>query len=172
MNSWKKKTNLTSLAIFISLLMPSTCFGHKKWNKNSKWHQIGLLFSTITMMHGPINIRINSYLCTVTVCCLYEGRSHTDWRRHLNELHDRHFWRNIQVVKSKTMRWAGHVARMGERRGSFRDLVGKTDWKRQHGHRRRLDDNIKMDLKALEWVCWTELSWLMVGKSGTLWWAW
>ena len=94
-----------------------------------------------------------------------------DWRRHLNELHDLNSSRNIRVFKSRTMRWAGHVARVGVRRGSYRVLVRKTGWKRQHGPRRRWEDNIKMDLYALEWECGTELSWLMVGKSGRLLWT-
>ena len=45
------------------------------------------------------------------------------------------------------MRWAGHIARMGDRRGLFRFLVGKNDRKRPFGRpRHRWDDNIKMDL--------------------------
>jgi len=45
------------------------------------------------------------------------------------------------------MRWEGHVAHMGDRRGVFRVLVGKPDGKRPLGRpRRRWDDNIKMDL--------------------------
>jgi len=46
------------------------------------------------------------------------------------------------------MRWAGHVARMGERRGIYMVLVGKPEGKRPlGGSRRRWDDNIKMDLQ-------------------------
>jgi len=46
------------------------------------------------------------------------------------------------------MRWAGHVARMGERRSVYRVLVGKTEGKRPLGRpRRRREDNIKMDLQ-------------------------
>jgi len=48
--------------LMMDMLMSETCWAHKKWNKNNKWHQVGLLFSTITMMHGPINIRTNLYL--------------------------------------------------------------------------------------------------------------
>ena len=46
------------------------------------------------------------------------------------------------------MRWAGHIARMGERRGVYRVLVGKTEGKRPMGKpKRRWEDNIKMDLQ-------------------------
>jgi len=48
------------------------------------------------------------------------------------------------------MRWAGHVARAGERRGAYRVLVGKTEGKRPHGRpRRRWEDNIKMYLQEV-----------------------
>ena len=56
----------------------------------------------------------------------------------------------VRVIKSKRMRWAGHVARMGERRGGYRILVGKPEGKKRLGSpRRRLEDNIKMDLQEL-----------------------
>jgi len=56
------------------------------------------------------------------------------------------------------MRWAGHVARMGERKGVYRVLVGKSKKKRPLGTpRRRWDDNIKMDLQevgcgGMDWI--------------------
>jgi len=52
----------------------------------------------------------------------------------------------VQVIKSRGMRWAGHVARMGERRGVYRVWVGKPEGKRPLGRpRRRWEDNIKME---------------------------
>ena len=54
----------------------------------------------------------------------------------------------MRVVKSRRMRWAGHVARMGEDRGVYRVLVGKPEGKRPlERPRRRWEDNIKMDLQ-------------------------
>jgi hypothetical protein len=56
----------------------------------------------------------------------------------------------VRVVKSRRMRWAGHVARMGEDRGMHRVLVGKPEGKRPLGRpRRRWEDNIKMDLQEV-----------------------
>jgi hypothetical protein len=50
------------------------------------------------------------------------------------------------MVKSKRMIWAGHVTRMGQRRGAYKVLVGKPEGKRQLGiPRRRWEDKIKMD---------------------------
>jgi hypothetical protein len=58
----------------------------------------------------------------------------------------------IRVIKSRRMRWAGQAARMGERRNAYRILVGKPVGKRPLGRpRRRLVDNIKMDLREVGW---------------------
>ena len=54
---------------------------------------------------------------------------------------------SVRVIKSRRMRWAGHVARMGEERGVYRVLVGKPEGRRPQGRpRRRWVDNIRMDL--------------------------
>jgi hypothetical protein len=56
------------------------------------------------------------------------------------------------MIKSRKMRWAGHVARMGEKRNAYRILVGKPEGKRPLGRpRRRWVDNIKMDLREIGW---------------------
>jgi len=61
-------------------------------------------------------------------------------------------------MKSRILRWAAHVAGIGERRGSYRVLVGKLDGKRPLGRPRfRREDNIKMDLQevgygGLDWI--------------------
>jgi len=72
-----------------------------------------------------------------------------EWRKlHNEELNDLYSLPNIvRVVKSRQIRWAGHVARMGEDRGVHRVLVGKPEGKRPlRRPRRRWKDNIKMDL--------------------------
>jgi hypothetical protein len=57
----------------------------------------------------------------------------------------------VRVIKSRRMKWAGHVARMGEGRGAYRVLVGRPEGKRPLGRpRRRWKDNIKMDLREIE----------------------
>ena len=64
----------------------------------------------------------------------------------------------MQVKKSRRMRWAGHVARMGEERGVYRVLVGKQKGKRPLGRpRRRWVDNIRMALQEvgrgyMDWI--------------------
>jgi len=81
------------------------------------------------------------------------------WRLHNEELTDLYSSPNIvRVIKSRRMRWAGHVARMGEERGAYRVLVGKPEGKRALGRpRRRWVDNIRMDLQevgygSVDWI--------------------
>ena len=79
-----------------------------------------------------------------------------EWRKlHNEELSDPYSLLNIvRVVKSRRMRWAGHVARMGEGRGVHRVLVGKYEGKRPLGRpRRRWEDNIKMYLQEVGGRC-------------------
>jgi hypothetical protein len=75
-----------------------------------------------------------------------------EWRKlHKKELNDLYSLTNIVwVVKSRRMRWAGHVARMGDDRGVHRVLVGKPEGKLSLGRpRRRWEDNIKRDLQEV-----------------------
>jgi hypothetical protein len=75
-----------------------------------------------------------------------------DWRRlHNEELNDLHSSPNtLRVIRSRGMRWAGHVARMGEKRSAYRILVGRPEGRRPLGRsRRRWEDNIKMDLQEV-----------------------
>jgi len=78
------------------------------------------------------------------------------WRKlHNEELNNLYSSPNIvRVIKSRRMRWAGHVARMGERRGVCRILVGKPEGRRLLGRpRRRWEDNIRMDLREVGCGC-------------------
>jgi hypothetical protein len=77
-----------------------------------------------------------------------------EWRK--VELNDLYCSPNIvRVMKSRRMRWAGHVAHMREMRGVYRGLVGKLEGKRALGRpRHRWEDNIKMDLQdtGMDWT--------------------
>jgi len=75
-----------------------------------------------------------------------------EWRKlHKEELNDLYSSPNIvQVIKSRRMRWAGHVARMGNRRGVYGVLVGKPEGMRALARPRlRWEDNTKMDLQEV-----------------------
>jgi hypothetical protein len=79
-----------------------------------------------------------------------------EWRKlHNEELNDLYSLPNlVRVIKSRRMRWVGHVAHMGERRGVYRVLVGKLEEKRLLGRpRHRWEDNIRMDLQEVGCGC-------------------
>jgi hypothetical protein len=79
-----------------------------------------------------------------------------EWRKlHNRELHNLYSSPDIiRQIKSRRMRWAGHVARMGEGRNLYRVLVGKPEGKRPLGRpRRRWEDGIRMDLEEIGWGC-------------------
>jgi hypothetical protein len=73
---------------------------------------------------------------------------------HNEELHNFYSSKSIiSMISSRRMRWAGHVGRIGEKRNTYRILVGKPEGKRPLGRARRgWMDNIKMDLREIGWV--------------------
>ena len=83
-----------------------------------------------------------------------------EWGRlHNKELNDLYCSPNIvRVIKWRRMRWAGHVARMGEKSGVYRVLVGKLEgWRPLGRPRRRWVDNIRMGLQEvgcgyMDWI--------------------
>jgi hypothetical protein len=77
-----------------------------------------------------------------------------EWRKlHNEDVHNLHSYPDIiRQVKSRRMRWAGHVARMGEERTVYKVLVGKPEGKRPLGRPRRMwEDGIRMILGRLAW---------------------
>jgi hypothetical protein len=92
-----------------------------------------------------------------------------EWRKlHNEKLNDLYCSLNIVwVMKLRRMRWAEHVACMGETRGIYRDVVGKPERKRPLGRpRHRWEDNINMDLQVLGCGVCTGSSWLRIGTGG------
>jgi hypothetical protein len=83
-----------------------------------------------------------------------------EWRKlHSEELHNLYSSPDIiRQVKSRRMRWAGHVAHMGEERNMYKVLVGKPEGKRPLGRpRRRWEDGIRLDLREtglgdVDWI--------------------
>jgi hypothetical protein len=92
-----------------------------------------------------------------------------EWRKLRNEeLRDLYSSPSIiRIINSRSMRWAGHAARMGENRNSYRLFVGKPDGKRPLGKpRRRLVDNIRMDLGE---VGWSDVDWIGLARDRNRW---
>jgi hypothetical protein len=92
-----------------------------------------------------------------------------EWRKlHNEELHDLYSSPSIiRIIKKRRMRWAGNVARKGEKRNAYRLLVGKPEGKRpQKRPRRRWVDNIRMDLGE---VGWGDVDWIGLAKDRDRW---
>jgi hypothetical protein len=92
-----------------------------------------------------------------------------EWRKlHNEELRNLYASPSIiRIIKSRRMRWAGHVARMGEKRNAYRLLVGKLEGKRPLGRPRpRRVDNIRMDLGE---VGWGDVDWIGLAKDRNRW---
>jgi hypothetical protein len=87
---------------------------------------------------------------------------------HNEELHDLYSSPSIiRIIKSRRMRWAGHVVRIEERRNAYRQLVGKPEGKRPVGRpRRRWMDNIRMDLEE---VGWGDVDWIGLAQDMIRW---
>jgi hypothetical protein len=88
-----------------------------------------------------------------------------EWRKlHNEELCDLYSSPSIiRIIKSKRMRWAGLITRMGEKRNAYRFLVGKPEGKRPLGSpRRRWVDNIRMDLGE---VGWSDVDWIGLAQE-------
>jgi hypothetical protein len=93
------------------------------------------------------------------------------WRKlHNDELHSLYSSLNIvRVIKSRRLRWAGHVAHMGEGKGVYRVSVGRPEGKRSLGrHRHRWEDNIKLDLRE---IGIDGVNWICLAQDRVQWWA-
>ena len=108
--------------------------------------------SYISLIRGITLLELHNFTSEPLVEKLNYRIQHFEFLAPIFELNDLYSSRNIvQVMKSRRIGWAGHVARMGEERGVYRILVGKPERRRPLGRpRRRWVDNIRMDLQELE----------------------
>jgi hypothetical protein len=90
------------------------------------------------------------------------------WRKlHNEELHDLYSLPSIiRIMKSNWMRGAGHLSRMGERRNTYRLLVGKPEEKRPLGRPRRRQMDIRMDVVE---VGWSDVDWICLTQDRDRW---
>jgi hypothetical protein len=122
-------TNL-KVKIYRTIIMPVVLYGCKTWSLTLREKRRLKMFENrvLRRIFGP-----------------KKGEGTGEWRKlHNEELNDLYSSPNIiWVIKSRRMRWAGHVARRGEKKGIYRGLVGKPEGKRPLGRpRRRWEDNI------------------------------
>jgi hypothetical protein len=101
-----------------------------------------------------LRLRVFDNMETRNVCRRKRDEVTGGWRRmHNEELNDLSCSPNIiGVMKSRRMRWTGHIARTGERKWVYRILVGRPEGRRPLGKQRsRWEDNTKMDLQEVGW---------------------
>jgi hypothetical protein len=92
-----------------------------------------------------------------------------EWRKLRNEeLHELYSSPSIiRIIKARRMRWAGHVARMGEKRNAYRLFVGKPEGRRPLGRpRRRCLENIRMGIAE---VRWGDVDWIGLAQDRDRW---
>jgi len=135
--------------IYRTIILPVVLYGCETWSLTPREERKLRLFESMVLrrIFGPRRDEVTG-----------------EWRRlHNKELNDLYSSPNIvQVIKSRRMRWAGHVACMGEERGVCRVLVGKPEGRRPLGRPRRR----WMDLQEVGCGIWTGLGWPRVGTGG------
>jgi hypothetical protein len=140
--------------MYKAIILPMTLYGCETWALTLREERRLRVFETkvLRSIFGPKRDEVTG-----------------GWRKlHNEELRDLYSSPSIiRKIKSRRMRWAGHLARMGEKRNAYRLLVRKPEGKRPLGKpRRRWVDNIKMDL--LE-VGWDVVDWIALAQDRDKW---
>ena len=125
------------IMIYRTIILPVVLYGCETWSLTLREERRLRVFENrvLRKVFGPMRDEVTG-----------------EWRKlHNEELNDLYFLPNIvRMVKSRRMRWVGHVARMGVDRGVHRVLVGKLEGKGPLGRPRRgWEDNIKMHLQEV-----------------------
>jgi len=133
------------IKIYRTIILPVVLYGCETWSLTLREERKLRLFENMVLrrIFGPRREEVMG-----------------EWRRlHNEELNDLYSSPNIvRVIKSRRMRWAGHVARMGGEKVVYRVLVGKPEGRRPLGRPgRRWVDNIRMDLQEvgcghMDWI--------------------
>ena len=133
------------IKIYRNIILPVVLYGCESWSLTQREERRLRVFQSRVLRRivGPRRDEVTG-----------------EWRKlHNEELNDLYCSPNIfRVIKSRRMRWVGHVARIRKRRGVYRVLVGEHEGKRPFGRLRcRWEDNIKMDFqkvgcRGMDWI--------------------
>ena len=135
------------IKIYRTIILPIVLYGCETWSLTLREERKLRVFENMVLrrIFGPRRDEVTG-----------------EWRRlHNEELNDLYSTpNNVRVIKSRRMRWAGHVARMGEERGAYRVLEGKPEGKRPLERPTRRWVDIRMDLQegGCGYVDWTGLA--------------
>jgi hypothetical protein len=144
----------TKIKIDRTTILPVLLYGCETWSVTLREeHRLRVLENRVLrMIFGPKRDKVTGELR----------------RLHNEELNDLYSSPNIiPVIKSRRMRWVGHVAHMGDRRSAYRTLVGRPEGRRPLGRpRRRWEDNIKMDIQE---VGWGGMDWIDMAQARDRW---
>ncbi|KAJ4434854.1 hypothetical protein ANN_23425 [Periplaneta americana] len=132
-----------------------------------------IITSTFLLEKKVVQLCVEYFIADVEITNLHKQAKRDEvtgeWRKlHNTELHALYSSPDIiRNIKSRRLRWAGHVARMGESRNAYRVLVGRPEGKRPLGRpRRRWEDNIKMDLRE---VGYDDRDWINLAQDRDRW---
>ena len=142
------------IKIYRTTILPVVLYGCEAWPLTAREERKLRVFENMVLrrMFGPRRDEVTG-----------------EWRRmHNEELNGLYSSPNIvRVIKSRRMRWAGHVVHMGEEMGAYKVLVGKPEGKRPLRRlRRRWVDNIRMDLQE---VCCGYEDWIGLAQDRDRW---
>jgi hypothetical protein len=137
-----------------TIILPVVLYGCETWSLTLREeHRLGVFENrALKRLFGPRRDEVTG-----------------EWRKlHNEELHDLCSSPSIiKIIKSRRMRWVGHVARMGENRNAYRLLVGKREGQMPLGRpRRRWVDNITMDVVQ---VGWGDVDWIGLAQDRDRW---
>ena len=139
------------IKIYITIILPVVMYGCDTWSLTLREERRLRVFENkVLRIFGPKRDEVA-----------------WEWRKlHNKELNDLYSSPNtVRVIKSR-IRWAGNVARMGEKRGVYRVLMGKPEGNRLVGRPRCRREDIQMDLQEVGCGVWTGTSWLRIGTGG------
>ena len=135
------------IKMYRTIILPVVLYGCETWSLTFREEsKLRVLENMVLRIFGPRRDEVTG-----------------DWRRlHNEELNDLYSSpNNVLVKKSRRVRWAGHVAHMGEERGAYRVLVGKPEGKRPLGRPR-----CRWVARRWDVGMWTGLGWPRTGTGG------
>jgi hypothetical protein len=143
------------IKIYKTVILPVVLYGCETWSPTlGEEHKLRVFENTVLRrIYGP------------------KREEDGSWRKlHNDELHNLYSSPNVvRVIKSRRMRWAGHVASMGEGRGVYRFFFVRPEGQRPLGRpRRRWEDNIKLDLRE---IGIDGVNWIQLDQDRVQWWA-